>query len=295
MAQPRARSHRSGGVALLVAAMMWLLAPGPAGASEKAPLTLGFMPYLNAQDLLARYTPLADYLSKALDRPVQVTLARDYAEHLRRTGKDELDISFLGGSSYVVVGNAYGNKPLLVRYEFKGKPTFHAAVFVAAESNIETLEDLKGRRMAFGSVESTLSTQVPVSMLMEAGVDLSDLAAYSHLRNHQNVLMGVAYGDFDAGAVAAEVFHEHQTPGVRLLAESPPLSTHVLVTRRDLDPETRAALREALLALKDHPEGPAILQAIAPSLTGFVPAEDHHYERHRRILEQVLPILHPGQ
>lgn len=263
-------------------------------AAEEAatPLSLGFMPYLNAAHLLEKYTPLAEYLSQELERPVRVTVAKNYAEHIRLTGEDRLDISFLGGNPYVVIGDDYGRKPLLVRYVFEGKPTFRAVIFVHRDSPFNTLVQLKGRRMAFGNVNSTLSTQVPLFMLMEAGVGLGDLARYEHLRNHENVVLGVEFGDFDAGAVAEEVFREHRSQDIKLLAASPELSTHVFVTRAGMPETLRDRIRRALLAL--HAEDPmqqVILHAISAKLSGFAPVFDSDYDLHRKILTKVLPVL----
>ncbi|MBB4266455.1 phosphate/phosphite/phosphonate ABC transporter substrate-binding protein [Roseospira visakhapatnamensis] len=290
------RALVSGLVSGLVSAML-LMGLAPAMAADEgeppAPLSLGFMPYLNAEHLIEKYTPLARYLSEALGRPVRVTVASNYAEHIRLTGEDQLDISFLGGSPYVVIGDTYGRKPLLARYEFDGQATFRSVILVAADSPVEDLADLSGKRVAFGNINSTLSTQVPVFMLMRAGVRLEDLADYKHLRNHENVVLGVAFGDFDAGAVAEEVFRESGDAAVRVLAYSPALSTHVFVTRATLAPELRAAITEAMTALRDHPDGPAVLGAISDRLTGFVPATDTDYDLHREILSEVLPVLDP--
>jgi phosphonate transport system substrate-binding protein len=260
--------------------------------AQDRPLVLGFMPYLNVEDLLKKYSPLAEYLSHELDWEVQVRVAKDYATHIRQVGEDQIDIAFLGGSPYVVIGDQYGNKPLLVRYEFEGKPTFTSVIFVARDSPLQSLSDLRGHRVAFGNKNSTLSSQVPLYMLMQAGVGLTELAGHDHLRNHENVLLGVEYGDFDAGAAAEEVFREKGSDALRTLAVSPEISTHVFVTRANMAAELRETIRQALLGLsRDNPQGEGVLKAIGGKLTGFVPVVDEDYDLLREILARVLPAL----
>lgn len=262
-----------------------------AGAQER-PLVIGFMPYLNVEDLIRKYSPLAGHLSRELGREVEIRVARNYAEHIRLVGEDRIDIAFLGGSPYVVIGEEYGNKPLLVRYEFEGKPTFTSVIFVRTNDQAQRLADLRGRKMAFGNANSTLSSQVPLYMLMEAGVMPEDLARYAHLRNHENVLLGVEFGDFDAGAVAEEVFREKRGDRLRVLARSPEISTHVFVTRADMPERQRASIRRALLDLRrGDGEGERVLGAISDKLTGFVAVEDGDYDLLRTILDRVLPVL----
>jgi len=264
-----------------------------ASLTDDRPLTLGFMPYLNAELLIKKYTPLANYLTEIIGRKVQVTVAKNYTEHIRLAGQDQIDIAFLGGSTYVTIGDTYGKKPLLARYEFEGAPTFRSVIFVAKDSPYKSLTDLIGKRMAFGNANSTLSSQVPLYMLMQAGVDLNKLGAYQHLRNHSNVVLGVQFGDFDAGAVAEEVFRENADKNIRALAYSPNLSTHVFATRSTMNPDLQQKIATVLVGLKHDPQGPAVLKNIGDTLTGFVPVSDRDYDLHREILAQVLPILNP--
>lgn len=282
--------------AVAVSFLLWAGLTGlstATAADNQKPLSLGFMPYLNAELLVEKYTPLASYLSGKLGREVKIQVAKNYADHIRATGEDELDISFLGGSPYVVISDQYGVKPLLARYEFNGKPTFRAVIFVFKDSPLKELSELAGKTMAFGSAKSTLSTQVPLYMLMQAGAGLDKLASYKHLRNHSNVVLGVEVGDFDAGAVAEEVFNEHANNPIRVLAYSPELSTHVFVARSNMDADLKHQIAKALQGLKTEPGGKDILGAIGPTLTGFVPGQDSDYDLHRTILKDVLPVLEP--
>ncbi len=255
--------------------------------AQQRALTLGFMPYLSSSALLQKYTPLAEYLSKELGRDVKIVIAKDYESHIVNSGKDRLDISFLGGSPYVLITDKYGPKPLLVRYEFKGKPTFRSVIITAQRSPLTSLKELRGKRFAFGNTNSTLSTQVPLFMLLQAGVELKDLKAYLHMRNHENVVYGTLFGDFDAGAVAEEVFLEKRSEGLKALAYSPRLSTHLFTTASTMPKPLRQKIRRALLKLDD----PKVLQAISANLTGFVPVKDSYYDYHRAMLQTVLPIL----
>ncbi len=112
---------------ILIATLM--LSTAHADHAKHDQITLGFMPYLASQKLMKKYQPLADYLSKELHVDVVITIAKDYKTHLEDTGNDKLDISFLGGSPYVVITEQYGPKPLLVRYEFENRPHFRSVFF----------------------------------------------------------------------------------------------------------------------------------------------------------------------
>lgn len=250
-------------------------------------LTLGFMPYLTASQLTQKYTPLADYLSAKLNVPVTLEIAKNYDEHIQKVGEDKIDIAFLGGSPYIKVVEKYGKKPLLVRYEIHGKPTFHGIIVVAQSSPLKSLKELNGKRFAFGDSNSTLSAQVPRYMLAQAGITLDKLAGYEFLKNHENVLYGVTLGDYAAGALAEEIFIEHQKQGIRALATSPPISTHVFVASNQLPSAWVDKIRQILLDLKQDPEGKAVLAQIGKEMTGFVPVVDTDYDTLREVLKSI--------
>ena len=271
------------------AAFFILLALSPSTfsgiAQAEETLTLTVHPYLPVKEIVTRFTPLADYLGKEIGRPVSVRVGRDYDEHIVHVGKDRADIAFMGPSSYLMVVAKYGKKPLLARLETDGNPLFRGYFIVRQDSPLKSLADLKGKRMAFGDRDSTMSHLVPQYMLEKAGVPLDKLADYKFLGSHNNVVLAVLSGDFDAGAVKDEVFDKYAKQGLRALANTPYYSDHVFVTRSTLAPGIIQALRSAMLRLKDTPDGREILEAIKPHTTALVPAADTDYDNLRQVLK----------
>ncbi len=243
-------------------------------------LTFGFLPYLTAGEIMEKYTPLATYLSEQINQPIFIKVLRSYDDLIQQAGDDQFDIFFMGGNPYIKMVERYGKKPLLARYEINGNPNFHSVIFVPKNSPLQKMSDLAGKRFAFGNRYSTLSALVPHYMLSKAGVTLSQLAGYNHLKSHQDVIFGVLIGNYAAGGVALEVFQEYKNRGIRALALSPPISTHLLIASNNLPAELVKQLQIALYRLKDK----TILSAISTELTGFVPVTDADYDLLRTIL-----------
>ncbi len=273
---------------LTLSLLLCIVQPTLAGETTKTPdnLTLTFLPYLTATELMQKYTPLATYLGKAIGIPVTLKISKDYVEHTQQAGEDQLDIAFLGGIPYVKMVAKYGKKRLLARYEMNGNPTFQGFIIVAKNSPLKNLSELAGKRVAFGDPNSTLSTLVPRYMLAKAGVTLDKLSGYDFLKNQQNVVLGVLFGDYAAGAVAQEVFDESKARGLRALATSPDISTHVFIASNKLPDDLVAKLQKALYDLKTQSDGKAILSAIGKDSTGFVPAQDSNYDLLRTIVKE---------
>jgi phosphonate transport system substrate-binding protein len=256
----------------------------PVSASAEEPMILAVHPYLPSKELKQRFTPLANYLGKEIGRAIEVRVGGDYDEHVAYVGKDQVDIAFMGPSSYVMTVAKYGKKPLLARLETGGNPLFRGYFIVRQDSPLKSLTDLKGKRLAFGDRDSTMSHLVPQYMLEKAGVPLNKLAQYEFLGSHNNVVLAVLSGDFDAGAVKDEVFDKYAKQGLRALADTPYYSDHVFVTRSTLAPGMIQTLRNAMFRLKDTPGGRGILEAIKPHTTALVPAVDADYDNLRQVL-----------
>lgn len=60
-------------------------------------LTLEIHPYLAATELIDRFTHLANYLTQKTGRPVTVTIAGDYQEHIDQIGNDMEKRGHMGG------------------------------------------------------------------------------------------------------------------------------------------------------------------------------------------------------
>ena len=247
-------------------------------------LILAVHPYLPTEELNKKFTPLANYLSNQTGIKINVKVGSSYDEHIQYIGQDKVDIAYMGPASYVNMTNQFGSKPLLARLEIKGKPWFQGNIITRNDSNINTLEDLKGKHIAFGDPNSTMSYILPRHMLTKADVFTDPLTKYQFLYSHNNVALGVLSGDFDAGAVKPEVFRKFEAKGLRTVALTPEISEHLFITRSNLPAKDIDKLRHAMLNIKSSDEGMTALTTIKKSITGLVKTSDDDYENLRKII-----------
>jgi len=184
----------------------------------------------------------------------------------------------------------FGRKPILARQLINGQPLFQGKIFARRDSPVDSLQELQGKRFAFGDSASTMSHLVPRYMLIQAGVGTEKLSGHQFLDSHDNVAMGVLSGDFDAGAVKEAVFYKYQSRGLKALATTPSIPEHLFVARSDLATATITALRQALVGMDVSEEGRRALASIKKTITALEPAEDADYD----VLRDIFSALPRG-
>lgn len=252
--------------------------------AEVAPLVLGVHPYLQEDELIKRFTPLANHLGEKLGRSVRIKIASDYSKHIESVGRDQVDIAFMGPSSYVEMVAKYGRKPLLARLEVNDKPFFKGAIIARQESQIQTIEALKGKRFAFGDPLSTMSYIMPMAALRARQVGLEDLAEHKNYRGHNNVALAVLMGEMDAGAVKEEIYDKYREQGLKLIAYTAEVSEHLFLARLGLPPTDLKDIRRVLLGIKKPEQVKAILAPIKQTITGLVEVKDADYDTLRQAM-----------
>lgn len=142
--------------------------------------------------------------------------------------------------------------------------------FIArAGSGIETVEDLKGKRFAFGRRGSEQAGLVPHHLLKQAGINPArDLAIASFYEQRQSstrsderdVVERVVSGEFDAGAVSQRTMETMAEDGtlpreeVRIFWSSPPYSHCCFTAQRELEPSLAKEIEAAFLSVTGDDE-----------------------------------------
>ena len=238
-----------------LAAALVAIAIGPAAADR--PLVLAFVPQENPEKLLGDVRAIDLYLEAAMGRRVEARVTTDHAAAVESLAAEAADIAFMGALPYVMARERIGAAALLSEV-YRGRPSYSGAVFVRRGSGISSLEDLRGRSIAFADPISESGFLYPLDLFVKAGL----LAARGDPKaffgevyfagGYQQAIQAVANGLVDAAGVsvyATLLLDAGRRGEVAAIARTPPIPSHVVVARRGLDPELRAAFLAAMLAL----------------------------------------------
>jgi phosphonate transport system substrate-binding protein len=163
---------------------------------------------------------------------------------------DEVDFVFAGPSEFVLF-QQLAEMDILFSVV---RPNYGSSFVVKADSDIATLADLKGKRVALKDVGSTSGHIFPMMLMAEAGLDpesdaeiiMAGDARIQVLINDDVDAMGGGNKDWDA------VRSQDPDTEYRLLAQTDTLPGDPVVMRATLPQECRDALRSTLAAHTDE-------------------------------------------
>ena len=265
---------------------------GGGSASGDEPLQVGLIPNENPEEVEAQYQPLEDYLKKEIGREVVLSVPTTYNAVVEAMVSGELDLAYFGGLTYVQARQRADVHPLFTEVNPRtGTTKYRSVIIVPANSDIENIEDLKGKDFAFGSVSSTSGSLYPSIMLENAGLDYrTDLGEVVYTGGHDTTAQAVANGRVAAGGLEDRILYGLQEDGiiekgkVRVIEESDPIEGYPWVVRDALSDKDEQALTDAFLGIED----PELLDLLRAEDYQKVQAGDYDYvEKQARKLDLI--------
>ncbi|MFZ3025718.1 putative selenate ABC transporter substrate-binding protein [Pseudomonas sp.] len=231
-------------------------------------------------ELQRKFKPLGAYLEQQLGMKVEFVPVSDYAAVVEALASDRLDMAWLGGFTFVQTRLKTGNAIPLVQREQDEKFT---SKYITANPAVKSLQDLKGKTFAFGSVSSTSGSLMPRFFMLKDGIKPEEFfsrVAYSGA--HDATVAWVQAGKVDGGVLNASVWDKLVAAGkvdtskVVVLGTTPPYYDYNWTVRGNLDPALTDKIKAAFLALDPaKPADKAILDLQAASR--FIPTKAENY------------------
>ncbi|MET0291333.1 MAG: phosphate/phosphite/phosphonate ABC transporter substrate-binding protein [Steroidobacteraceae bacterium] len=229
------------------------VAAGPPQGDAAQPLRVLLIPADGGTDAGTRadFEPLFAAVGRETGLKFDLRVGQSYGAVVEALKAGLVDVAWLGPVAYVQARSA-GAAELLAVSVTDSSSTYYAAIFVRKDAPVRTLADLRGRKVAFGDVNSASSFTYQIAMLQQAGVDpAAALGALRITGSHAASLAALAEGQVDAACLSFESFSraaEHGTidpADYRVLARSEPIPNPPLVLSTRLPPAQKDQLRDA--------------------------------------------------
>ena len=221
----------------------------PAAASD-APITIATIPVSDDPTEANPIEALAELLEKETGREVEITDVPDYLSVVEAIRSDHVDIGIMSGFPSALAVNTGEVDALLA---WKGSDDPVSTCVVLDDSPIQTVEDLKGKTVAFADQASSSGYFMPVYMLDQAGLEQGTDYEAIFAGGHEGSFAALQQGQVDAACTAIMLtelgapmfpFAEGEWRGV---GESPAMDVMgTVLARQSLDDTTRTLLEAAI-------------------------------------------------
>ena len=179
-------------------------------AQDITEFRIGILGGENAQDRMNSYQCLADYTKEALGVDVKLFAPADYNGVIQGLLGGTLDMAWLGASSYAAtyLQDPEAVEPVLVKVNVDGSIGYHSIGFARKDSNIASLEDMKGKVFGFGDPNSTSGYLIPsIEIPQTTGATMESGDYFGEVKftgGHEQTIVAVFNGDIDGGVTWAD-------------------------------------------------------------------------------------------
>jgi phosphonate transport system substrate-binding protein len=197
------------------------------------------------------FEPIFGAISQSTGLKFDIKIGQSYGAVVEAMCNGAADIAWYGPASYLQA-HSRGCAELLALAVRNGESVYYSGIFARTDSGINTVKDLKGKKIALGDVNSTSSFNVPVAMMMSSGVQPArDAGMISMAGSHASVLKALAEGLVDAGGASFDSFEKAvnakaiEPAKIKVLAKSAPIPYPPLAMHPKLSKDVKSKLRDA--------------------------------------------------
>ncbi|PTI90093.1 phosphate/phosphite/phosphonate ABC transporter substrate-binding protein [Mammaliicoccus vitulinus] len=256
-------------------------------------LTVQFVPSQNADTLEAKAKPLEKLLSDELGIPVKVSVSTNYNTIVEAMKSKKVDVGFLPPTAYTLAHDQKAADVLLQaqRYGVKKDGSnsdelvdeYKSQFIVKKGSDIKSLKDMKGKKIALQDVSSTAGYTYPVAELIDAGIDPMNDMDITNMKGHDQAIIALLNGDVDVAVTfqdARNILKKDQ-PNVfkdtEIVKLTEPIPNDTISVRSDMDNKWRDKLNKAFKDIAKTDKGHDIVSEVY-SHEGYVDSKDSKFD-----------------
>ena len=230
-------------------------------------LVVGFIPTEKAEELTPKAQQLEKYLeSKLRNVNVEVVVPTSYEPLIEGMRFGHVQAAFMDTGAAWIAHEKAGAEIVLAEV-VRGRVYYQATAFVRADSDIQTMDDIKGKRVAFTSWTGSSGFIRPAAMMQERGimtVNGNDLVAveqalrntfnqYTFAGGYKAALKLLVENKVDVAFGADDSPERFLTPEeqsqIRVLEKYGKVPSHVFIVSNELHPVYKIKLIKAMIGL----------------------------------------------
>ncbi|KAF0143798.1 MAG: phosphonate transport system substrate-binding protein [Nitrospirae bacterium] len=231
-------------------------------------ILIGLIPEQNIFRQMERYRPLASYLSEKAGVKIKLTILSRYGDIVERFVSRSLDGAFFDSLTGAMAITRMGVEPMARPVNLDGKSTVRSYIFVRTDSKINSVTDMKGKKVVFVDRATATGYLFAVAFLHENSIrDINRyFNEYFFTGSHDSAIYSVLDNRADIGSAQDTIFNilASKDPTIkrelRIIAQSEELPETTLCLRKSISPKIKTSITDILLHMNEDPAGKEILK-----------------------------------
>ena len=188
------------------------------------------------------FSPFTEHLAKCTAKKVVFYQVQSNAAEIEAMRSGRLHVGGFSTGPTAFAVNIAGAIPFAVKGTEKEVQGYNLIVVVKKDSPFQKLPDLKGKKVAHTAPSSNSGHMAPMALFPAQGLAPEKDYKVLFSGKHDQSILGVNSGDYDAAAVASDVFHRMAVRGqikeenFRVIYRSEKFPTSSFAIAHDLEP-----------------------------------------------------------
>lgn len=248
---------------------------------RKEDLIFGINPALAPNTIKAMYLPVIKFVCNKTGYKPRVLIAMDYATLADCLIDGIVDIGWFSPLAYVNAREKANIIPLVTPI-VNNTASYRGYIVSTKEKGIKTIQDLKGKSLAFVDPKSASGYAYPMMILRNEGIEpQKDLKELKFLGTHSNVIDAVVSGSCDAGATYSEAIEDAKNRDISVdklvyIAETEAIPKDCIAAKPETSEELVEKLKKAFILYKNG-------NTSGGNINGFIISDDKKYDIVREV------------
>lgn len=237
-------------------------------------LVFAYTPVTDPSIYASIWEPFIQHMEDVTGKDVRFFAVQSNAAQIEAMRSGRLHVAGFSTGPTPFAVNLAGAVPFAIMGTDDGEFGYTLQLYTRKDSGIDSIQDLKGKRVAHTSPTSNSGNQAPRALFPKEGIVPGEDYEVVYSGSHDQSILGVAAGDYDAAPVASEVVDRMIDRGVidpselKIVYESKSFPTTSYTYAHNLDPELAEKIKEAFFTFEL--EGTALGEEFS-GVTQFVP------------------------
>lgn len=237
-------------------------------SSTKEELKIAIASITSPRETFNYYDEMFKFIEKETGMRVNLIQKKTYEEVNQLAKSNQIDLAFVCSGGYVY-GSIDSSFQMLVMPERDEKNKNQAYIITHVNSDVETLDDLQGKKFAFTDPLSTTGKLYPHMKLKEQGVLPCDFFSHTiYTYSHDNSIQLVAKQMVDGASVNSLVFDylalytPDRVKNIKIIDRSEWYAMSPIVVSNHVSEQLKDRLKEIFLNMHMHDETRLFLDKI---------------------------------